>query len=106
MLVEQNVRSGQSVMHLEGDLVILGSVASGAEIIAGGSIHVYGALRGRAIAGVGGQMNARIFATRMKAELLAVDGFYMTAEEMDAAVIDHPAQAFLKEDRVTVIPLT
>ncbi|WP_367160411.1 septum site-determining protein MinC [Kozakia baliensis] len=106
LLIEQSIRSGQSVMHLEGDVVVIGSVASGSEIVAGGSIHVYGALRGRAIAGVGGHMSARIYATRMRGELLAVDGYYMTAEEMDPALVDRPAQAFLQEDRMLVIPLT
>jgi len=105
LIVDRAIRSGQSIMHLDGDIVVLGSVASGAELIAGGSIHVYGALRGRAIAGVGGQPGARIFASRMQAELLAIDGFYMIAEEIEAGLHDQPAQALLTEDRVTVTKL-
>ncbi|GBR21817.1 septum site-determining protein MinC [Asaia spathodeae] len=105
LIIDRAIRSGQSIMHLDGDVVVIGSVASGAELVAGGSIHVYGALRGRAIAGVGGQPNARIFAARMQAELLAIDGFYMIAEEMDAEIHDQPAQALLSEDRVTVTKL-
>lgn len=102
---EENIRSGQSVMNLEGDLVVLGSVASGAEIAASGSIHVYGTLRGRAVAGVGGQSEARVFARRMDAELIAVDGYYMTAEEMGDALAGASAQAFLQDERIVVRPL-
>lgn len=82
LLVEQRVRSGQSIVHLEGDVTIVGSVASGAEIIAGGSIHIYGTLSGRAIAGATIGPKARIFCTKMEAELLAVDGVYKTAEDL------------------------
>ncbi|NIE80591.1 septum formation inhibitor MinC [Asaia sp. As-1742] len=105
LIIERAIRSGQSITHLDGDIVILGSVASGAELVAGGSIHVYGALRGRAIAGVGGQPDARIFASRMQAELLAIDGFYKIAEEIEAELYDQPAQALLSEDHVMVIRL-
>jgi len=105
LLVQQPVRSGQIVFHPEGDVVIIGSVASGAEITAGGSIHVYGSLRGRAIAGVASLPESRIFATSMRAELLAIDGFYVTAEEIGAEIIGHPAQALLDGDQVKVAPL-
>ncbi|GBQ14378.1 septum site-determining protein MinC [Swaminathania salitolerans] len=105
LFLDRPIRSGQSVMHLDGDIVVIGSVASGAELMASGSIHVHGVLRGRAIAGVGGQSGARILATRMQAELLAIDGFYMTADEMDQTVHDQSAQAFLQDGRVTVSKL-
>ena len=62
-------------------MTVVGSVASGAEIVAGGSIHVYGTLRGRAIAGLLGNARARIFCRRLEAELLAIDGVYSTADE-------------------------
>ena len=62
---------------------MLGSVGSGAEIVAGGSIHVYGTLRGRAMAGASGNRRARIFCNKIEAELLAIDGFYTTAEEIE-----------------------
>jgi septum site-determining protein MinC len=65
---------------------LLGSVASGAEIVAGGSIHVYGALRGRAMAGSSGNAAARIFCQKIEAELLAINGYYQTAEEIDVAL--------------------
>src|SRR5258708_3962918 len=70
LLLESPVRSGQSVVFAEGDVTVLGSVGSGAEIVAGGSIHVYGALRGRAMAGVNGNSAARIYCQKIEAELL------------------------------------
>ncbi|TGU29210.1 septum formation inhibitor MinC, partial [bacterium M00.F.Ca.ET.152.01.1.1] len=82
LMIKAPIRSGQSVFHPHGDVIVLGSVASGSEIVAGGSIHVYGTLRGRAIAGSEGNTSARIFCRKNEAELLAVDGWYTTAEEM------------------------
>ena len=95
LLLDSPVRSGQSIFS-EGDVTVLGSVASGAEIVAGGSIHVYGALRGRAMAGFSGNAAARIFCQRIEAELLAIDGYYQTAEEIDVALRNRPAQAWLE----------
>ena len=78
------------------------SEARGAEVVAGGSIHVYGALRGRAMAGSMGNARARIFCTRNEAELISIDGYYRTAEEMDANLRSRPAQCWL-EDRALMI---
>ena len=93
LVLESPVRSGQSVVFTEGDVTVLGSVGSGAEIVAGGSIHIYGALRGRAMAGVNGNSAARIYCQKIEAELLAIDGYYQTAEEIDATLRNRPAQA-------------
>jgi septum site-determining protein MinC len=84
LLIDRPVRSGQSVVFEEGDVTIVGAVASGAEVIAGGSIHVYGALRGRAIAGLRSGQAARIFCSRLEAELVGVDRLYRTAEHWGA----------------------
>jgi septum site-determining protein MinC len=105
LLLDSPVRSGQSVIFTEGDVTVLGSVGSGAEIVAGGSIHVYGTLRGRAMAGVNGNSSARIYCQKIEAELLAIDGFYQTAEEFDAALRDRPAQAWLEGDTMRITPL-
>ena len=102
LLLESPIRSGQSVIFPYGDVTVLGSVASGAEVVAGGSIHVYGALRGRAMAGSMGNARARIFCSRNEAELIAIDGYYRTAEDMDASLRSRPAQCWL-EDRVLSI---
>jgi septum site-determining protein MinC len=95
LLIEDPVRSGQSIAFIDGDVTILGSVGSGAEILAGGSIHVYGTLRGQAMAGVTGNRRARIFCHRFEAELLAIGAYYKTADEIEASVRNGPAQAWL-----------
>jgi septum site-determining protein MinC len=95
LLIDQPVRSGQSVVFEKGDVSVVGSVASGAEVIAGGSVHIYGTLRGRAIAGLTGNHRARIFCRRLEAELLAIDGVYQTADDMDATLRGKPVQAWL-----------
>ncbi len=105
LLLESPVRSGQTVIFPEGDVTILGSVGSGAEIVAGGSIHVYGALRGRAMAGVNGHTSARIFCQKIEAELLAIDGFYQTADDIDEALRGRPAQAFLQGNAMRITEL-
>jgi septum site-determining protein MinC len=105
LLLDSPVRSGQSVVFAEGDVTVLGSVGSGAEIVAGGSIHIYGALRGRAMAGVNGNSAARIFCQKIEAELLAIDGYYQTAEDMDANLRNRPAQAWLDGNIMKITPL-
>jgi septum site-determining protein MinC len=94
----EHPNGGQSVIFPHGDVTVLGSVSSGAEVVAGGSVHVYGALRGRAMAGSMGNSRARIFCTRNEAELISIDGYYQTAEEMDATLRNRPVQCWL-EDR-------
>ena len=105
LLLDCPVRSGQSIVFMEGDVTVLGSVGSGAEIVAGGSIHIYGTLRGRAMAGVNGNSNARIYCQRIEAELLAIDGYYQTAEEIDVSLRSRPAQAWLQGDTMKITPL-
>ena len=105
LLLENPVRSGQSVVFTDGDVTVLGSVGSGAEIVAGGSIHIYGTLRGRAMAGVNGNSSARIYCQKIEAELLAIDGYYQTAEEIDPSLRNRPAQAWLEGDTMKITPL-
>jgi septum site-determining protein MinC len=105
LLLDSPVRSGQSIFS-EGDVTVLGSVASGAEIVACGSIHVYGALRGRAMAGSSGNVAARIFCQKIEAELLAINGYYRTAEEIDVALRHRPAQAWLEGTNMKITPLS
>src|ERR1700761_3461076 len=105
LLLDSPVRSGQSIVFPEGDVTVVGSVSSGAEIVAGGSIHIYGTLRGRAMAGVNGNSAARIYCQRIEAELLAIDGYYQTAEEIDATLRNRPAQAWLEGDIMKITPL-
>lgn len=105
LLLETPIRSGQSVTFPYGDITVLGSVASGAEIAAGGSIHVYGTLRGRALAGSLGNTRARIFCRSHEAELLSIDGYYLTAEDMDSSLRRRPVQAWLEGGIVKIAAL-
>jgi len=98
LLLKTPVRSGRSVYYPPGDVTVAGSVASGAEIISGGSIHVYGVLRGRAIAGSAGNLEARIFCQRLEAELLAIGGFYKSSENIDPDFYGRPVQAWLEDN--------
>ncbi len=105
LLIEEPVRSGQSIVFAEGDVTVIGSVASGAEIAAGGSIHVYGTMRGRAVAGLGGNRDARILCRRMHAELIAIDGYYITADDMAANLLGRSTQARLEGETLVLLPL-
>jgi septum site-determining protein MinC len=102
MVIDTNVRSGQSVFFPDGDVVVLGSVSSGAEVVAGGSVHVYGTLRGRVMAGASGNSRARIFCRRIEAELVAIDGYYRTAVSLDAKQGDRPVQAWLAGESLMI----
>jgi septum site-determining protein MinC len=92
IVITEPVRSGQSILHPDGDVTVIGSVSSGAEIIAGGSIHIYGALRGRALAGVAGKDSARIFCSKLDAELVSINGLYKVADDFDGSLRNAPAQ--------------
>jgi len=100
MVVTEPVRSGQSLFFPEGDVTIVGSVASGAEIVAGGSIHVYGTLRGRAMAGTASGGTARIFCRKLEAELIAIDGYYKTAEDMEPDLHGKAVQIWLEGEAI------
>ena len=102
LLIEEPVRSGQTIVFTEGDITVLGSVGSGAEVVAGGSIHIYGTLRGRAMAGATGNARARIFCHRVEAELLAIDAYYTTADDIDDSLRRGPAQAWLEDGTVKI----
>lgn len=104
LIVEKPVRSGQSVTFAEGDVTILGSVASGAEVMAGGSIHIYGTLRGRAMAGFA-HKDGRIFCSKLNAELLSIDGIYKTADEMDGKLRGKAIQAWTDGDTLVIAGL-
>ncbi len=80
-IIKQPVRSGQQVYARGGDLILLGAVNAGAEVIADGNIHIYAPLRGRALAGVHGNDNARIFCQCFEAQLIAIAGHYQVFED-------------------------
>ena len=103
-IITQPVRSGQQVAALQGDLVVLSAVNPGAEILAGKNIHVYGALRGRAIAGVHGYPEARIFCRYFDAELVAIAGQYQLNEDFDPSLKGKAVHIFLENDRLIMQP--
>ena len=92
-------------MHPAGDVTIVGRVASGAEVIAGGSVHVYGALQGRVIAGISGSTSARIFCTETSAELLCIGGVYLTAENISPELEGRSLEARLDGEELKLQPL-
>ena len=105
LLVTEPVRSGQRIFADSGDLIVVASVGSGAELIARGNIHVYGRMRGRALAGVNGDTNARIFCQSLEAELIAIAGLYRTSDDIESSVRKQRAQVFLRDDALCIEPL-
>ena len=106
LVIDKPLRSGQQVYAKGGDLVVLALVNHGAEVIADGHIHVYAPLRGKAIAGARGNTEARIFATSMEAELIAIAGIYRTTENpLPDTVFAKPAQIRLDGEKLVMGPL-
>lgn len=99
-LITQPVRSGQRI-YAKGDLTILAQVSAGAEVMAEGSIHVYGTLKGRALAGVQGDITCRIFCSKLEAELISIAGHYKISEDIDESN-DQPTQIFLQEQALII----
>jgi septum site-determining protein MinC len=100
-LVTQPIRSGQRI-YAAGDLVILAQVSAGAEIMAEGNIHVYNTLRGRALAGVRGNTEARIFCFDLQAELISIAGNYKVSEDLDEGVRNKPVQIYLQDQALII----
>ncbi|MGZ5050036.1 MAG: septum site-determining protein MinC [Methylobacter sp.] len=100
-MVTHPVRSGQRI-YAQGDLVILAQVSAGAEIMAEGNIHVYGSLRGRALAGVQGNTEARIFCSDLQAELISIAGNYKISEDLNDTVPNQPVQIYLQNHALVI----
>lgn len=106
MIVDSPVRAGQRIYARNADLIVTAIINNGAEIIADGSIHVYGPLRGRALAGATGDTAARIFTSSMEAELVSIAGIYDTFESgIPASVRGRPCQIRLNGNRIDLIPI-
>ena len=104
-IVTSPVRSGQQIYARGTDLIILAAVGAGAEVMADGHIHVYGPLRGRAMAGVNGNTDARIFCQSMEAELVSIAGYFKTSEDLHSECWQQPTQALLRGSRLDTVPL-
>ncbi len=101
-LVTQPVRSGTQIYVRGADLVVTAPVSAGAEIMADGNIHVYGVLRGRALAGAAGDAEARIFCSRLEAELVSIAGRYLVSDQLPPEQRGFPVQIALVDDRLTI----
>jgi septum site-determining protein MinC len=102
-LVTQPVRSGTQIYARGADLVVTAPVSPGAEIMADGNIHVYGVLRGRALAGASGDVEARIFCSRLEAELVSIAGHYLVSDQLPPERRGSPVQIALVDDRLTIV---
>jgi septum site-determining protein MinC len=105
LTVRTPVRSGQVIHAVGGDLVVLAPVSSGAELIADGNIHVYGPLRGRALAGARGNSDVSIFCLSLEAEFISIAGRYLMAEEISKLARGKPARAYLEEESLVITAL-
>ncbi|QDA36717.1 septum formation inhibitor MinC (plasmid) [Paracoccus liaowanqingii] len=99
-VIRSPVRSGQMIVADQGDLTVIGSVASGAELVASGNIHVYGPLRGRAMAGCHGDESAHIFCQSLDAELVAIAGLYRTSETLEDAARQRCTHIYLEDEKL------
>jgi len=101
-LITEPVRSGTQIYARGTDLVVTAPVSAGAELVADGNIHVYGVLRGRALAGASGDAAARIFCTKLEAELISIAGRYLVSEQIPAGTQNSPVQVALVDDQLTI----
>jgi len=104
-IIYQPVRSGQQIYAQDSDLIVLSQVSAGAEVLADGNIHIYGPLRGRALAGVRGNTEARIFCHSLEAELVSIAGQYKISEDLQTGSWKKSAQIHLTDEKLTVKPL-
>lgn len=102
-IITQPVRSGQQFVSIGSDLIVTAPVGHGAELMADGNIHVYGALRGRALAGMSGNTEARIFCHSMEAELISIAGYYRLSDAIPT--INGPCQVYLKDEQIHIEPI-
>ncbi len=107
LVVEKPIRTGQQVYAENADLIVLGLVSEGAEVIADGHIHVYAPLRGRALAGANGNQSARIFVQSMQAELVSIAGIYRTFDQRLPPHLHRQAvQIYLQKERLAIAALS
>ncbi len=100
-----SVRSGQQIYARDRDLIVTGAIANGAEVIADGNIHIYGSLRGRAMAGAQGDENARIFVSDFRAELVAIAGHYRVFEQIPDNLEGQSVQCWLEGEKLLIAKL-
>lgn len=104
-VIERPVRSGQQVYFPDGDVVVLQNTSAGSEVLAGGSVHVYGSLRGRVLAGIQGDASARIFCQKLEAELVAIAGNYRLLDDIETNLKGRPAMVWLEGEKLRISPM-
>jgi len=104
-IVRQNVRSGQQIYAKDADLIVIGSVGNGAEVIADGNIHIYGQLRGRAIAGASGSEDAIIYCQKLEAELVSIAGSYWLSDQLPENIWQQCAIINFNSEKLTAQPI-
>ena len=105
IVVERPVRSGQQVYCPDGDIVVMQQTSAGSELLAGGSVHIYGTLRGRVLAGIHGDTNARIFCQKLEAELIAIAGRYRLLDEIDSELKGQAVMVYLQDEKLKIAPI-
>ncbi len=105
LIITDPVRSGRQIYAARGDLIVLAPVSAGAELLADGSIHVYSSLRGRALAGLSGDPNARIFTHSLEADLISIGGLYRVAEDIEPAARGKACQIYREGNSLKIRPL-
>lgn len=105
LMVERPVRSGQQIYCPDGDIVVMQQTSAGSELLAGGSVHVYGALRGRVLAGVQGDTGARIFCQHLEAELVAIAGRYRLLDEIEADLKGQAVMVYLEGEKLRIVAI-
>lgn len=105
-IISTPIRSGQQVYAKGSDLIITSTVSAGAEILADGNIHVYGTLRGRALAGVQGDKSARIFCHDLQAEIISIAGLYKLQDDIDNSHRNEPVQILIQDDQLKIVPIS
>lgn len=104
-VVHRPVRSGQQIYCPDGDIVVMQQTSAGSELLAGGSVHVYGALRGRVLAGVQGDKTARIFCQHLEAELLSIAGRYRLLDEIEEDLKGQAVMVYLEGEKLKITPI-
>nr|CAA6817291.1 MAG: Septum site-determining protein MinC [uncultured Thiotrichaceae bacterium] len=104
-VVQRPVRSGQQIYCPDGDIVVMQQTSAGSELLAGGSVHVYGALRGRVLAGVQGDTNARIFCQHLEAELLSIAGRYRLLDDIEEDLKGQAVMVYLEGEKLKITPI-
>ena len=104
-VIDRPVRSGQQVYFPDGDIVVLQHTSAGSELLAGGSVHVYGSLRGRVLAGIHGDRSARIFCQKLEAELVAIAGNYRLLDDIDTSLKKQAAMIWLEGEKLKIAPM-